>query len=247
MEVWNKTVVIKWNHKFDNPIVINGTVNLILCDGVTITCTEMINVARGHTLNIYGQTNNSGKLIVTGGEHNAGIGSIENVYAGRINIHGGTIEATGGYLAAGIGGGYQKGFDDVGLAIYGGKVTATGGQGGAGIGSGAYWLSSESESHAGYVTIYGGTVTATGGSDAAGVGGGDRAPGAMFSMYGGSLTAVSPPGSEDFKDGGAGIGGGNKGNSGAISIYGGTISSAISFESRFPALPESSNISPVCS
>lgn len=138
VEVKDKTVVIKWNHRFDNPIVINGTVNLILRDGVTMTCTKIINVASGHTLNIYGQTNNSGKLIVTGGENNAAIGSIENVYAGRINIHGGNIEAAGGQNSAGIGGGTYRGFDVDpslgGLTIYGGKVTAQGGVNGAGIG-----------------------------------------------------------------------------------------------------------------
>ena len=42
----------------------------------------------------------SGTLEVTSGEDNAGIGSIENVYAGRINVHGGNIDATGGKYGA---------------------------------------------------------------------------------------------------------------------------------------------------
>ena len=223
--IQDKTVVITKNHLFNNPIVIWGTVNFILCDGVTMTCNKMINVASGHKLNIYGQEQNSGKLVVTGTDYNAGIGSIENVYAGTINIHGGTIEATGGSRGAGIGGGNHRGFDvrltAGGLTIYDGKVTATGGKYGAGIGSGN-GLDSD-DAHSGYVTIYGGTISATGGTDAAGVGGGDGGHGTMFSMYGGSLTAISARGDEEDNDGGAGIGGGYDGNSGAISIYAGTI------------------------
>ena len=225
VEVYNKTVVITKDHKFTNPVVISGTLNLILCDGVTFTCTAMINVASGHTLNIYGQTLGTGKLVVTSGDYNAGIGSIENISAGKINIHGGDINATGGYYGAGIGGGNHRGFDAVasqgGLTIYDGKVTATGGIGGAGIGSG-FELNS-SDAYSGYVTIYGGTVNATSGNNAAGIGGGSHGHGAMFSMYGGTVTAISHTQGGDTYAEAAGIGGGTHGNSNAISIYGGTV------------------------
>ena len=130
VELYNKTVVLNSSQDFNKPIVCWGTVNIILCDGYTLNCTAMINVASGHALNIYGQTNNTGQLVVHGGNDNAGIGSIKDIYAGKINIHGGTINATGGQYSAGIGGGTHRGFDVRplygGLNIYGGNVTAHG-------------------------------------------------------------------------------------------------------------------------
>ena len=221
VELYNKTVVLNDNHVFNNPVVCWGMVNIILCDGYTMNCWAMINVASGHTLNIYVKKGSTGKLVAKGGDDNAGIGSIENVYAGKINIHGGTIEATGGENGAGIGGGNHRGFDVRpmygGLTIYDGNVTATGGEYGAGIGSGNKPESSDYFS--GYVTIYGGTVNATGGDRGAGIGGGKHGHGTMFTMYDGSVTAQT--GFESTYA--AGLGGGDEGNSSTIRIYGGTV------------------------
>ena len=52
-------------------------------------------VAWGHTLNIFGQKNNTGTLVATGTDYGAGIGSPKKINAGDVNIHGGTIDATG--------------------------------------------------------------------------------------------------------------------------------------------------------
>ena len=79
VEIYNKTVVLNSDHVFNNPIVCWGTVNIILCGGYTLNCWKMLNVASGHTLNIYAKKGSTGTLVAKGGDDNAGIGSIENV------------------------------------------------------------------------------------------------------------------------------------------------------------------------
>ena len=177
----------------------------------------MINVASGHTLNIYVKKGSTGKLVAKGGDNNAGIGSIENVYAGNINIHGGTIEATGGQYGAGIGGGNHRGFDVAasqgGLTIYAGNVTATGGEYGAGIGSGDRGKC-ENIYIGGNSTVV--KATAYGYGYAIGTGA-SRDGNFNIVITGGDITAN---GSEN----GAGIGSGDGGSfDGTIEISGGTI------------------------
>ena len=203
-------------------LVVHGTGNLILCDKARLTVTGGVKVELkdNAVLNIYGQTGNTGQLIVTNSYSKAaGIGSgggSDDGNAGIINIHGGTIHATGNKYGAGIGGGDGQSFgpqaDNSGLYVYGGSVTAQGGEYAAGIGSG----DKHTDGTAGYVAIYGGTVNATGGNEAAGIGGGNEGNGAMFSIYGGTVTAQG--GIE-----GAGIGGGDEGNSSTTTFYGGTV------------------------
>ena len=206
-------------------LAVSGTSNLILCDGARLTVTEGVKVESksNAVLNIYGQAGNSGQLIATNSHDGAaGIGSggsSDDGDAGRINIHGGTITATGNKYAAGIGGGDNHGFDRTnvkgGLTVYGGNVTAHGGEYAAGIGSGDE-PGTDNGAYAGYVTIYGGTVTAYGGKEAAGIGGGNEGHGAMFSIYGGTVTASGGPK-------GAGIGGGDEGDCNRVEINGGTV------------------------
>ena len=86
---------------------------------------------------------------------------IKQVYVGDIIIEGGTINAKGGYQAAGIGG--TIGSSGSNIAITGGTVTATGGSYAAGIGGG-------STGNVDSIVITGGTVTATGGKDGAAIG-----------------------------------------------------------------------------
>lgn len=124
-------------------------------------------VPKGKTLTIKG----SGSLNASNVKA-AGIGGCcvdatsgiqkEEGSCGTIVIEGGTITATGGENAAGIGCG--NGSDCDGVTIKGGTVTATGGETAAGIGS------AQTESSCGDILISGGTVTATGGVYAAGVG-----------------------------------------------------------------------------
>ena len=188
--------------KFDHRLTVRGNTRLLLTDGSRLECPRGIRTATksdpGLTLCIYGQKNNSGKLEVNSAEEdNAGIGGNGNEKGGTINIHGGTVTATGGGDAAGIGGGY---YSDAGnINIYGGTVTATGGSKGAGIGGGYGGSGSLSITTA--INIYDGEVTATGGYQAAGIGGG-------------KIASSSDYGYSGLSGGGAGV----------VGIYGGTVS-----------------------
>ena len=155
-------------------VVISGEVNIILCDGATLTAAHGIEVGLGAVLNIYGQEKGTGVLNATGVEvgtaYRAAIGSVYSYMASRvvnrapnpkdppqINIHGGQITAnsSGTDYCAGIGGAYGSFSGSV--TIYGGKVTATGGQYSAGIGGGGIGAAGCT------VSIYGGEVIASGG------------------------------------------------------------------------------------
>ena len=169
-------------------ILVGGTANLILCDGVTLTASKGITVNEGSTLNIYTQSvgDDAAALIATGGEYDAGIGGESyyyvpsRSYCGAVNIHGGTVKATGGKNSAGIGGGWG-GFGGT-VTVYGGNVNATGysvvddtGFNAAGIGGGGAWFNLNERNDGGTLAIYGGFVTATGGgTDAVGIGKGQN-------------------------------------------------------------------------
>ena len=189
--------------------------SLILTDGLTLQ-TDGIYIQKGKTLTIYGQTNDTGKIVsqvATG----AGIGANpERGAGGNLVVHGGRIEATGGSQGAGIGGadGNEK---EVGsFTVYGGSVIAQGGKNGAGIGGGE-------ACEGGSITIYGGTVEATGGARGAGIGGGNGKDKPVRGAHGGTITisggTVTANGGEDA----AGIGGGEGGNAGNITIGGGEV------------------------
>ena len=131
-----------------------------------------------------GDFHTSGILHAIGSTHGAGIGGSCDAVgngdndAGTIIIKGGTIEATGGISAAGIGGGNNGGSEPgtyTEITIEGGIVTATGGTGGAGIGTAG---ATSGGVNNGTINILGGTVTAKGGisgsyyAQGAGIGGG---------------------------------------------------------------------------
>lgn len=109
----------------ENRISINGTVRLVLCDGVTLNAPNGISLKSGNSLIIYGQTNGSGILNANNNGIAAGIGSENEGTCGNLTINSGTVNATGGYLAAGIGGGDYGSSGTV--TINGGTVNATGG------------------------------------------------------------------------------------------------------------------------
>ena len=218
----NGWYVVTGNSEYKVLNVLGDDVHLIIPDGVTLTLTGGVKLESddktSHKLTIYGQTNNSGKLIVTNDYSGAaGIGGGKGASCGTLIIHGGTINATGGEKGAGIGGGSGQGFYGQ-LTIYGGDVTAHGGLFGAGIGSG----DENSAAMAGFITIYGGKVVAYGGKYAAAIGGGYEGNGASLSIYGGWVEAYAPK-TEDDKGDGAGIGGGRYGNGFETYIYGGTV------------------------
>ena len=209
--------LVSQNVTINDRINVVGNVNLVICDGHTVTFADGIHVPEGSTLNIYGQANDSGKLTaIVDINDNAAIGANDQTDdCGTINIYGGTVIAdaiTAGTDSAGIGGG--DGGNGGNVTIYGGSVEAYGANLGAGIGGGD--KEKNIGGNGGTTVIYGGTVTAMGGNQAAGIGGGESGNGGNISIYGGSVIAT---GGENA----AGIGGGNNGSGGDIVINGDTV------------------------
>ena len=88
--------VVSTDTTIEDRIEVDGTANLILCNGATLTAKAGIEVADGKTLNIYGQSGDSGKLIATGADKSAGIGgSGQGAASGNVTIYGGTVITTG--------------------------------------------------------------------------------------------------------------------------------------------------------
>jgi hypothetical protein len=197
-----------------NRIAINGTVNLILCDGSLVTFEKGIKVAEGATLNIYGQSGGTGKLdVYTEDNVCAGIGGDRDETCGTVNIYGGNIETLlkSTSDAAGIGGGYNGGGGTI--SIYGGNVKATAKDGGSAIGGGY-------NNNSGIVNIYGGTINAQGGRyGTAGIGG------QTINISGGTVTAYggTSNGESIGRLGGAAIGGICDNSGGSITISGGIV------------------------
>ena len=160
----------------------NAVVNLVLGPGVTLECKNGIYVSKSSTLNVYGQSDDSGTLKATGSDGNSGIGGNEDGAHGAINIYGGTVDATGGSHGAGIGTGEDAEGACGAICIFGGNITARGGEYGAGIGGG-------DESTGAQIEILGGKIDATGGDKGAGIGGGcDRGP-SLVTIRGGKIDA----------------------------------------------------------
>ena len=153
-------------------VTVNGTVNLILMDGKSLTINGPdggLQVTTGQSLNIWSQTNGTGSLICENTNWSAGIGGTKNGACGTVIINGGNITTTGGGNSAGIGGSgnFGSGYVNGTIQINGGTVKATGGSCAPGIGGGR-------GRNAGTIVINGGTVTATGNNGAPGIGGGLR-------------------------------------------------------------------------
>ena len=144
----------------------------------------------------------AGSLTATGGASAAGIGGDWKGSGENITITGGTVDATGGYGSAGIGGGKEGKGENI--TITGGTVNATSNDG-AGIGGG---LLGSGEN----IAITGGTVNATG-TDGAGIGGGNGGVGKNITITGGTVTAAGGFGN-------AGIGGGVNGIGSKVTVSG---------------------------
>ena len=196
-----------------NRIKVNGTANLILIDGMTLTAGKGIDTT-GATLNIHAQSDagrQTGKLTVPRNADDgcAGIGGSESNNGGTVNIHGGTINVNGGKNASGIGCG-NNGHGGA-VNIYGGTVRVTGGENAPGIGgSGAV------------VTICGGTIEAKGSGTGTGITGNTR-------IKGGEVTAEGRNGirADTVQDititGGTVTAKGGILASGIVSVTGGTV------------------------
>ena len=158
-----------------------------------------IYIPRHYTLTIEGD----GSLEASGAVGGAGIGCSSNHSCGSIEIKSGTIKATGGNLAAGIGS--SKSFSGLNvyvgdITISGGSVTAIGGIRAAGIGMG--WDDQSKEYVFGDITIGEAvTVTAIGGEGAAGIGIG-QSSGKATTM--GNITIVNGFGTTVTAEKGAG-------------------------------------------
>ena len=157
-----------------------------------------------------------GKNELKSGYYRAGLEKNNSTSAGTLtlkddNQKAGSLTATGGNWAAGIGGGYLG--NGKNITIKGGTVNAAGGDnGGAGIGGGDYGSGED-------ITITGGTVNAAGGLDGAGIGGGWKGSGKNITITGGTVNAAGG-------NGGSGIGGGDYGSGEDITIKGGTVNAA---------------------
>ena len=209
--------VVAEDIEMDGRITVSGETNLIICDGVTLKAAKGINVSEGATLTIYGQTKQTGKLIINEVENGfAGIGGSAEANCGVIAIKGTTIETYGGDGGAAIGGG-EKHLGGT-ITIYNGTVKAYGGNNGAGIGTGNMEQAETAEGA--NITVYGGEVHAEGNNNGAGIGGGNKGKGGTIVLAGGN---VYGRGGMSSMNGGAGIGGGHGGEGGNITISGGHV------------------------
>jgi len=112
-EVTDSTDAVAWtdgwyvvkgdNISISNTVTVSGDVHLILVDGAKLTVKPTtagangISVASGKTFTVYGQTNHSGALDVTGGNGANDTNGSSGIYArGMLTVNGGTLKATGG-------------------------------------------------------------------------------------------------------------------------------------------------------
>ena len=188
--------IVKKDVTIPTGLVIDENTQLILCDGATLTINGYIEgpcTTATYSLTIYGQENQTGKLIVNAQDSHNGI------LVKDLEIHGGDIRITGG-----DGGTYaaiQVGND---MKVYGGTIKATGGDNGV---CDAIKVTNKME-------VKGGIINATGGTS--GVGIQINGTGTPFVVSGGTITAKGANSSSS--DGLAGIA-----VTGASHITGGTI------------------------
>ena len=148
--------------EIDGQLVINGNITVHLTDGCTLTVKKGILLTEGNSLTVYAESEgeNMGKIIATGEDLCAGIGSGFRQNAGDFTVNSGYIKAIGGYAAPGIGGGF--GGKDGTFTKNGGIVEAIDGEGYGSFHEHTYsteWSVSESHhwhdatcEHTGYVS-----------------------------------------------------------------------------------------------
>lgn len=160
------------------------------------------------TIELDGNNSLTGSGWSAGLERNEEKDSDGNVTSGKLTIQdedkNGSLEATGNYGGAGIGGGNLKNSGEI--EITGGTITATGALDGAGIGGG-YGNAT--------VTITGDAVIeeATGGGACAGIGSGYYNSKTDITISGNAVVKNAQGGAQ-----GAGIGGGGFGGTGTVTI-----------------------------
>ena len=86
--------LVSWDVTISKRIDVIGNVNLVILDDHTVTFEDGIHVAPGSTLNIYGQSNDSGVLkAVADTNKQAAIGGNDGEACGTVNIYGGQVTA----------------------------------------------------------------------------------------------------------------------------------------------------------
>ena len=186
------TYIVSEDITITGNVKLSGDVNIILCDGKTLTINQFLQCYtewnNNHELNIYGQSEDTGKLIVSYGIQ----------YAKPLNVYGGQIDLT-------VSGSAALGNID-GMNVYGGKVNAVcnSSSGGSGImmKSGAT------------LTIYGGEVFAKGPATETHQSGYGIGGSANVVVNGGKLVAIS----QRNGDGSAGIYGNLTVNGGSVEV-----------------------------
>ncbi|MBR3641023.1 MAG: hypothetical protein IKN53_03215, partial [Oscillibacter sp.] len=160
-----KWYVVNSNVTVNGSITVNGAANLILADGYTLTVTEGVAVTNPSSLTIFGQENGTGTLTATGGSDAAGIGGIYDK-SGPITINGGTVNATGDD-DGGAGIGASEGNSCGDITINGGTVNAS-----ASGSSDIYCIGDAGwgSNGDGTIAIHGGTVNVTVGEYTTGIG-----------------------------------------------------------------------------
>lgn len=172
------------------------------------------------TIELDGNNSLTGSGWSAGLERNEEKDAAGNVVSGKLTIQdenkNGSLEATGNYGGAGIGGGNLKNSGEI--EITGGTITATGALDGAGIGGGG-------SGGDGTVTISGGNITARGGSSdnpnaicGAGIGGGGGFGNATVTITGDAVIEEATGGG-----GCAGIGSGYYNSKTDIAISGNAV------------------------
>lgn len=171
LNAWsNGWYVVYENITISDRITVSGTVNLILCNGATLTASKGITVGSDATFNVYAQSTDEatmGALVASteANSNNAAIGGVQGTNFGTIVINGGKITATTNNACGGapIGGGYGSTAGNI--TINGGIVSATAYDytNSAGIGGG-------NNGYVASVTLNGGIITATGDSKYGGAG-----------------------------------------------------------------------------
>ena len=177
------------------------------------------------TIELDGNNSLTGSGWSAGLERNEEKDAAGNVVSGKLTIQdenkNGSLEATGNYGGAGIGGGNLKNSGEI--EITGGTITATGALDGAGIGGGG-------SGGDGTVTISGGNITARGGSSdnpkaicGAGIGGGGSGGDGTVTISGGNITARGGSSDNPKAICGAGIGGGGGYGNATVTITGDAV------------------------
>lgn len=204
-----------------SPISIQGNsnVSIVLSDGTTNTLKGAFQKA-GLSVPSGSTVNISGTgtLNATGGIEAAGIGGGYKQSGGTISIISGTVNAAGGNGAAGIGGGYELGNGGT-INIIGGEVTATGGtKSYSYIVEGAAGIGGGYLGTGGNINIMNATVTAKGGTKGAGIGGGGGHENNKDWGLGGVIEIDNAIVKATGGSQAAGIGGGYNGAGGNITI-----------------------------